>query len=374
MNKLLLLLSIIVFGFDLNAQVPQAFSFQGLALDAAGKPVSDQTIALEIKLTKDASGLESFYEERHTTTTNAQGLYALSIGKGNVTKGIFDKIDWSQIPVFISVSIDVNGGSSLVLAGISQLLSVPYALRAGEANIKPRIFVKNAPNYVPATLINSGIASASQINYVYQWVDGTPENIYVEMKELPANIGISTTGRGSYSLLNVIKNYSNVDTIVDGIGSPHSSFFIIDNAIKIPPGKYPITLIFKTDKEILATIPYEIVIIETIYDECTPVLPTTLTRKSNTCSELDALIVPEITLQKVDSEKISSTNIFDNTKQMEIRYSGYNCSHFSSFFTQNIPNVGLLTFERLEVTKDKVTFGYSFRDSAGNSKMCLATY
>ena len=45
----------------------------------------------------------------------------------------FSAIDWSDGPYFIQTETDPIGGSSYIISGTSQLLSVPFALHAKEA-------------------------------------------------------------------------------------------------------------------------------------------------------------------------------------------------------------------------------------------------
>jgi hypothetical protein len=48
--------------------------------------------------------------------------------------GVFVAIDWSADQYFVQVSLDIAGGSNYQLMGVSQLLSVPYALHAQSAD------------------------------------------------------------------------------------------------------------------------------------------------------------------------------------------------------------------------------------------------
>ncbi|MEO0732718.1 MAG: hypothetical protein AAFZ52_07785 [Bacteroidota bacterium] len=78
------------------------------------------------------------YQEFHKPVTSAIGLIALNVGEGNPLAGVFADIDWPAGDHFLQVEVDVNGGSSYQLMGVSQLLSVPYALFATEAESAKR--------------------------------------------------------------------------------------------------------------------------------------------------------------------------------------------------------------------------------------------
>jgi hypothetical protein len=71
------------------------------------------------------------YQETFTPTTNAYGLVNLEIGTGTVVgAGTFATINWANGPYFIETAFDATGGTTYLVMGTSQLLSVPYALYA----------------------------------------------------------------------------------------------------------------------------------------------------------------------------------------------------------------------------------------------------
>lgn len=125
----------LLFAFDGLAQAPQGFSFQGIANDVAGKPIIDKDIKVEIKLLQGSGTGTILYKEVHQAHTNTNGLYSLSVGMGVPSLNLFSDIEWKNSPIFISVGLDSNNGNNFVLAGITQLLSVPYALFAEKSNI-----------------------------------------------------------------------------------------------------------------------------------------------------------------------------------------------------------------------------------------------
>jgi len=73
------------------------------------------------------------YSESHSSKSNSNGLVSVAIGTGNALSGVFSKIDWSNGIYFIKTETDPLGGTAYTLSTISQLLSVPYALYAGNA-------------------------------------------------------------------------------------------------------------------------------------------------------------------------------------------------------------------------------------------------
>ncbi|MFN3446733.1 MAG: hypothetical protein ACK44D_13425, partial [Bacteroidia bacterium] len=110
------------------AQPPQAFRYQAIARDASGNPMGNVTLKVH-PIIRDLTATGAIlYAETHTVTTNIFGLFNLAIGRGAVTNGDFELIDWGSGAKFIEVEIDF--GTGYVSLGSSELLSVPYALFA----------------------------------------------------------------------------------------------------------------------------------------------------------------------------------------------------------------------------------------------------
>jgi hypothetical protein len=127
--------TVMLSGVEAYAQVPQLFNYQGIARDAKGNPLSNQTMTLKLSVlpTSDASVAE--YEETQTVKTNEFGLYTLQIGNGTAVTGAMKTVKWETGNKYIKVGIDPNGGNNFVDAGTNQLLSVPYAIYADKAGV-----------------------------------------------------------------------------------------------------------------------------------------------------------------------------------------------------------------------------------------------
>ena len=130
----MILLSIV--NAKVQAQAPQQFNYQGALRNSDGTPVASKSITLRLTvLNGSAIGTPDYSEIRQITTTSL-GLYNVAIGSGGAisTSGNFSTIDWSTGLKYLAVDVDLNGGSSFVSAGSSQLLSVPYALYAANTS------------------------------------------------------------------------------------------------------------------------------------------------------------------------------------------------------------------------------------------------
>jgi uncharacterized protein (TIGR02145 family) len=86
---------------------------------------------VRVSILKNSTEGVAVYCETHRQTTNANGLLTLTIGDGTVVGGDMAAIDWADGPYFLKTETDITGGSNYTLVGAQQLLSVPYALYAG---------------------------------------------------------------------------------------------------------------------------------------------------------------------------------------------------------------------------------------------------
>ncbi len=132
MKNVLITLTAIIISLTAMAQAPAGFTYQAAVRDADGNVITEQEIAMEIKILQGSANGTTIYTETHTAETSAHGIVNLTIGAGS-TSDDFTTIDWSAGPYFIATAIDVAGGTNFTDLGTSQLLSVPYAMHAQSA-------------------------------------------------------------------------------------------------------------------------------------------------------------------------------------------------------------------------------------------------
>jgi hypothetical protein len=115
----------------------QGMNYQAVARNASGGVVASEAIKVRFNiLTGSATGIVR-YSEVQTTTTTAQGLFTLVIGKGVPQTGTFASIDWSTANHYLQTEIDVTGGNNFVSIGTTPLYSVPFALYAANNMVGP---------------------------------------------------------------------------------------------------------------------------------------------------------------------------------------------------------------------------------------------
>jgi hypothetical protein len=130
MKKLLLCFFAFVFCYNVISQEVESISYQAIVRNVAGEVVATQAVSFKFSILKESTSGEVVYSEKHGVTTNQDGLISLNIGDGTEKTGNFLTIDWSANSYFLKVELDVSGGTSYVDIGTTQLLSIPYELRA----------------------------------------------------------------------------------------------------------------------------------------------------------------------------------------------------------------------------------------------------
>lgn len=130
MKRISIIIAMLLFTISLWSQAPKKFSYQAIVRDAQGKLLQSSAVGIRFTILQGTPAGQSVYSETHQTVTNVNGLITLEVGSGN-TVGSFDSINWADGPYFLSSETDPSGGTNYSITGVTQLLSVPYALYSG---------------------------------------------------------------------------------------------------------------------------------------------------------------------------------------------------------------------------------------------------
>jgi len=115
------------------AQVPQKINYQAVIRNNNSVLIANKQIGMRISILKGSANGTPVYVETHNPITNINGLINIEIGTGTILSGKFDNINWADDAYFIKTEIDPNNGISYTITVTNQLLSVPYALLAKQA-------------------------------------------------------------------------------------------------------------------------------------------------------------------------------------------------------------------------------------------------
>ncbi|MBN2349951.1 MAG: hypothetical protein JXJ22_14010 [Bacteroidales bacterium] len=179
MKKLTFLAILLLTGsIALIAQAPQQFKYQAVVRDNTGTVISDQSVGIRISIIQGTVSGQAEYIETFTCTTSVFGLINLNIGTGDVYSGNFSSINWSNGPFFIKIEIDPDNGTNFQELGISQLLSVPYALHSKTAEQITGTINETDPVF-EAWDKNSGIIiSKNQISDLQNYITDESDPIF----------------------------------------------------------------------------------------------------------------------------------------------------------------------------------------------------
>ena len=172
MRRLLTIISILFVNIIAMAQAPSKMSYQAVIRSNNALVVSTQ-VGMRVSIIKDSATGLNVYQETYNPqpTTNANGLVSVEIGGGNPSFGLFDNIDWSVSTYFVKIETDVTGGTNYTNVGVSQLLSVPYALNAKSSSM--------VTGKVPVSNGGTGVTNVNDIKSLLgiDSLNNTPDSI-----------------------------------------------------------------------------------------------------------------------------------------------------------------------------------------------------
>lgn len=143
---------------ELFAQAPSLINYQMVIRDNSNNLIANRQVRFRISLLADSMNATSSYVETHQVTTSNQGLVQLMIGGGTLVSGSFGSIPWSRGKIFTKIEIDPAGGTNYTMTSTTQLLSVPYAMYAGDLPVSKNgdtITLGNSRLIIPGSVILS---------------------------------------------------------------------------------------------------------------------------------------------------------------------------------------------------------------------------
>jgi hypothetical protein len=141
-NTTLIIVFSLLFIFQSNHNIQAQSSnsgiiFQALARDSYQNPAITKNVYIQSNIIQGSKTGLIVYSEEHNTTTDATGVFSVSVGMGNRiggTKSNLPDIDWSNGPYFLNMKISIPSTNDLLTArnwvdlGTTIFGVVPYAL------------------------------------------------------------------------------------------------------------------------------------------------------------------------------------------------------------------------------------------------------
>ena len=133
MKKLYILTMLLLMSVATFAQSQDYMSYQAVIRNASNNLITNQPVGMKISILQGSAIGTAVYEETQTPTSNINGLVTLVIGGGSTISGSYGTINWANGPYFIKTETDPTGGTNYTIVGVTQFLSVPYALYAANS-------------------------------------------------------------------------------------------------------------------------------------------------------------------------------------------------------------------------------------------------
>ena len=158
-----LLLAFFLSGYS---QTPQYVPYQAVARTSAGNLMQTAAICVQFKIYNAASGGTLLYSEHQSVTTNTLGLFNVNIGNGTNDGGsstTLGGVSWGASGTYMEVWLSTSGCSGYAQIGSrTQMMSVPYALYAGNAASVPSAnLTESTSNILTITGGSNSVVSAS---------------------------------------------------------------------------------------------------------------------------------------------------------------------------------------------------------------------
>jgi uncharacterized protein (TIGR02145 family) len=163
MKKVLIILTLVCYG-AIHAQ-PQKINYQAVAVNSSGVTVKNRVISLRLSILDSSSTGSVLFSETHQPTTDGSGQFNVFLGGGTAVSGTFSNIPWGNTKdKFLKAEADLNGGANYVLMGVSQVVSVPYALQASSLKEGATITGANGSQYTLTVGANGPVWSLTNPN------------------------------------------------------------------------------------------------------------------------------------------------------------------------------------------------------------------
>lgn len=207
-SAVLILLVNLLISSTIFAQAYEKISYQAVIRDADNNLLANQTIGMQVSI---LTGTAIAYMETHAPTTNANGLVSIEVGGGTIVSGYFPDIPWSYGGYSIKTEVDPTGGTNYSITAASELLSVPFAINAKDAEtadianvalIAENVIVYTAGDGIDIT---DNVVSNTAISTTYNVGDYAQGGVVFWVDET-----------GEHGLVCQIENYSTISPWTDG--------------------------------------------------------------------------------------------------------------------------------------------------------------
>ncbi len=131
-NTLTLLIALLI-SLSSFAQIVNGFNYKAVIKDGSGNLVTGQTIDIRFTIYYTDPAQNDVYQEKHSPTTDDNGIIIVNMGEGNQLSGSFSGIDWNLGNYHLKTEIDLEQDNSYIDLGDTDFKAVPFARLAYKA-------------------------------------------------------------------------------------------------------------------------------------------------------------------------------------------------------------------------------------------------
>ncbi|MEM7368982.1 MAG: hypothetical protein AAF587_10325 [Bacteroidota bacterium] len=230
MNSLKLFISLL-FLFPFLSQAQDGISFQAIARDNAGVPLTNQALQVRFSIHKTSPTGPLGYQESHGSVTDDFGLFSLNIGTGSVISGNFGNLPWGG-GSSLFLKVEVNDGGGFKDLGATELMRVPLAYHAESSDKVQDAYLDELQDVNLATIAAGDVLKWDGAEWIAKEDNSSPwgqfgNKLYYNLD----NVGIGTSSpsaklhvRGGH-LLSDFSSTNSPNIIGENI-TPSSSLFV----------------------------------------------------------------------------------------------------------------------------------------------------
>lgn len=167
---------------SLFGQSFDSFSYQAIVRDGESNLISSQQVGIRVSILQGTVDGIAVYTETHSPTTNTNGLLSIIIGDGTSEDDFF-AIDWADGPYFLKTETDLEGEDNYTIVGVSQLLSVPYAIHSKSAESITGELNETDPLWTASPSFGISNDNVSDWNDAHSWGDHALAGYITEYSE-----------------------------------------------------------------------------------------------------------------------------------------------------------------------------------------------
>lgn len=230
MKRTFTILLVSLISVSLFAQVPQKMSYQAVIRDADNNLIANQVVTMQISIIQgDADNGIVVYSEVLSPTSNSNGMVTIEIGG----EPGFNSIDWSDGPYFLKTETDPTGNSNYTIAGISQLLTVPYALHAKTAETISQAISETDPIFTEWDRSDGIIITEGQISDLQDYIISETDPVFSSAFDLEGAITGDIIGFDGEKWVKLTADFAETDHIHSLANDTDPGFMSAEDKLKL---------------------------------------------------------------------------------------------------------------------------------------------